>query len=817
MFHQYPPSPIELNEDDDSVSFVRPRNFRLSSSTPKRASEKTRHFSSQPWKSPQSTHMKQNYKSEDNNNPTSKEQRRHSNASTTTILEEWRALRTTRKEQSTSNNNNTSYISTRYATPGIKSTTTNATAVKHLNNIDSSSYNTNQLLFVQAEEEKATIQNISSVTMETDLPTDLLVQKHPKKEEEEKEYSRILQQLEFYKNKCQHYEREDKPQLLQKIQNERQKRKSVHAEKTKFVHQVQIMVRDIQSELLLVPNDDNDNSLQTNGEEFSDNSRMALGHSSIISVLHELKSHVTRALSEQSRLEADITLSQEKLYMTSQQAEQKAREMEAMENEIQSARANKTLLTKEVEITTQQLYSLKEQLQKEAAEAKAQSELVLKEANQKARQIQIEASKKVADLEAIRIADFNKRSAQMLDAAFQKTKIEINTKEQELQKQNVELETLRTELLDVQRSQVEAEQGLKRFEKELEERFETITQKERQLQERLSVLDQRKLNLEDQESKMEQVSISLDSRLAELDDREEKLRKDERRMEKDQALFSKRVLDSEEATKQRTRELESKEASIAAKRKEIDETTRNLDEEAEQLRICKRQLDKERESLEGEKASCAEQWALIEKEKQNVELFRKRSRDSSEGEAHRILECISELEDHEEALREREEEIVGKEKEIAATLSRLELQSSELRQREDAVEHAMDALKGKENDMAGKLEELSAKLEAGKHALRNIDDKRAASEHQYAQLNSNLHTIQATIKDSIAQSQERVSQLEEQIRSKQVQLSELNVKVSAASERRAEVENLLKLKEEKSKEILTEWEEKVNFSLSFFL
>ena len=71
------------------------------------------------------------------------------------------------------------------------------------------------------------------------------------------------------------------------------------------------------------------------------------------------------------------------------------------------------------------------------------------------------------------------------------------------------------------------------------------------------------------------------------------------------------------------------------------------------------QLEKERESLEGEKASCAEQWSLIKKEKQNVELFRKRSRDSSEGEAQRILDCISELEDHEEALREREEEIVG--------------------------------------------------------------------------------------------------------------------------------------------------------------
>jgi hypothetical protein len=63
---------------------------------------------------------------------------------------------------------------------------------------------------------------------------------------------------------------------------------------------------------------------------------------------------------------------------------------------------------------------------------------------------------------------------------------------------------------------------------------------------------------------------------------------------------------------------------------------------------------------------------LLEKEEIHIQTLRQQPRDSNEGEAQRILDCVADLEAHEEALRQREEDIQRKEAEITAILKGLE-------------------------------------------------------------------------------------------------------------------------------------------------
>lgn len=110
------------------------------------------------------------------------------------------------------------------------------------------------------------------------------------------------------------------------------------------------------------------------------------------------------------------------------------------------------------------------------------------------------------------------------------------------------------------------------------------------------------------------------------------------------------------------------EASAAEWEREMQEYQDKFERQADQLRMRINTYERDREALEREKILLDEKKNLLETEEIHIQMLWQQPRESNEGEAQRILDCVADLEAHEEALRQREEDIQRKEAEITAIL-----------------------------------------------------------------------------------------------------------------------------------------------------
>lgn len=110
------------------------------------------------------------------------------------------------------------------------------------------------------------------------------------------------------------------------------------------------------------------------------------------------------------------------------------------------------------------------------------------------------------------------------------------------------------------------------------------------------------------------------------------------------------------------------EASAAEREREMQEYQDKLERQAHQLQMRISTYERGREALEREKILLDGKKNLLETEEIHIQTLRQQPRESNEGEAQRILDCVADLEAHEEALRQREEDIQRKEAEITAIL-----------------------------------------------------------------------------------------------------------------------------------------------------
>jgi len=126
-----------------------------------------------------------------------------------------------------------------------------------------------------------------------------------------------------------------------------------------------------------------------------------------------------------------------------------------------------------------------------------------------------------------------------------------------------------------------------------------------------------------------------------------------------------RMIELLESAKRNNQEME---ASTVEREREMQEYQDKLERQADQLRMRINTYERDREALEREKILLDEKKNLLETEEIHIQMLWQQPRESNEGEAQRILDCVADLEAHKEALRQREEDIQRKEAEITAIL-----------------------------------------------------------------------------------------------------------------------------------------------------
>ena len=79
----------------------------------------------------------------------------------------------------------------------------------------------------------------------------------------------------------------------------------------------------------------------------------------------------------------------------------------------------------------------------------------------------------------------------------------------------------------------------------------------------------------------------------------------------------------------------------------------------------------------------------------------------------------------------------------------------------------------------------------------------------YNELNNNLQSMQMAMKESMGKRQEQVTRLDEEIRSKRMQIDDLTAKLKAYADNMSDFKSAAKQKETNLKASMSEWEEKL--------